>query len=146
MIVIGREQISMMVPHAGAMCLLDGVLHWDAVSMRCFSRRFQQADNPMRRGDGTLGTACGIEVAAQAMAVHGRLLAQTCGSPTQGYLVSVRDVWLARQHFDTDSDRLLIDVERIGGDTRGATYRFGVTSGAIELLGGRATVVFGAPE
>jgi predicted hotdog family 3-hydroxylacyl-ACP dehydratase len=142
--VIGREQILMMVPHAGTMCLLDGVLHWDAVSMRCFSRRFQQPDNPMRRGDGTLGTACGIEVAAQAMAVHGRLLTRTCGSSTQGYLASVRDVWFAVHCFDLASDELLIDVERIGGDALGATYRFTVTSGAVELLGGRATVVFGA--
>lgn len=136
----------MMVPHAGTMCLLDGVLHWDAVSMRCFSRRFHQPDNPMRRGDGTLGTACGIEVAGQAMAVHGRLLTRTCGSPTQGYLASVRDVWLAMHRFDPASDELLIDVERIVGDALGATYRFVVTSGAVELLGGRATVVFGAAQ
>ncbi len=140
---IGREQISVMVPHAGTMCLLDGVLHWDAMSMRCFSRRFQQPDNPMRRGDGTLGTACAIEVAAQAMAVHGRLLAPTSGSPTQGYLASVRDVRLAMHHLDVASDELLIDIERISGDTFGATYRFVVASGAVELLGGRATVVFG---
>jgi predicted hotdog family 3-hydroxylacyl-ACP dehydratase len=146
MIVIGREQILMMVPHAGAMCLLDGVLHWDAVSMRCVSRRFQQPDNPMRRGDGTLGTACGIEVAAQAMAVHGRLLARTCGSPTEGYLASVRDVWLATNHLDVASDELLIDIERTGGNALGATYRFVVTSGNIALLGGRATVVFGSAE
>jgi predicted hotdog family 3-hydroxylacyl-ACP dehydratase len=146
MIVIGREQILMMVPHAGAMCLLDGVLHWDAVSMCCLSRRFQQPDNPMRRGDGTLGTACGIEVAAQAMALHGRLLARTGGSPTQGYLASVRDVRLAMHHFDIASNELLIDVERIGGDAHGATYRFVVTGGAVELLGGRATVVFGTAE
>ncbi len=146
MIVIGRDQILMMVPHAGTMCLLDGVLHWDAVSMRCFLRRFQQPDNPMRRGDGTLGTACGIEVAAQAMAVHGRLLAPTCGSPTHGYLASVRDVRLATRHLDLASDELLIDVERIVGDALGATYRFVVSSGTVELLGGRATVVFGATE
>ena len=142
---LDRAWIEQHIPHKGRMCLLDEVLSWDAAHIRCRSVTHRAPDNPLR-AHGRLGAACGIEYGAQAMAVHGRLLTRTCGSPTQGYLASVRDVWLAMHRFDRASDELLIDVERIVGDSLGATYRFVVTSGAVALLGGRATVVFGAAQ
>ena len=146
MILIDRERIARMIPHAGAMCLLDGVLGWDDVSIRCLSRRFRARDNPMRRADGTLGTACGIEIAAQAMAVHGRLVGRKNGPPGQGYLASVRDVRLGTELLDRVSDGLIVDAERLMGNSNVATYRFRVASEGIELLSGRATVAFGVTE
>ena len=56
------------------MCLLDEVLSWDATRIRCRSNTHRTADNPLR-AHGRLGAACGIEYAAQAMAVHGALVA-----------------------------------------------------------------------
>lgn len=144
MSVIDRDRIATMIPHAGSMCLLDGVLRWDAVSVRCLSRRYRDAGNPMRRADGVLGTACGIEIAAQAMAVHGRLVAGNCGPPTRGYLASVRDVRLATERLDAVAGDLVIDAECLMGDARGATYRFAVACDGVELLAGRATVLFEA--
>ena len=35
MILVDRDTIATMIPHAGAMCLLDGVLGWDETSVRC---------------------------------------------------------------------------------------------------------------
>ncbi|TMH48667.1 MAG: hydroxymyristoyl-ACP dehydratase, partial [Betaproteobacteria bacterium] len=32
---ISREAIATMIPHAGSMCLLDGVISWDASRIRC---------------------------------------------------------------------------------------------------------------
>ena len=61
-----------MIPHTGAMCLLDGVLQWDTSTIQCVSRSHRDAHNPLRI-DGRLPTLCGIEYAAQAMAVHGGL-------------------------------------------------------------------------
>jgi predicted hotdog family 3-hydroxylacyl-ACP dehydratase len=141
---ISREQILTLLPHAGAMCLLDAVLRWDAASVRCLSRRYRDPDNPMRRADGALGPACGIEIAAQAMAVHGRLSAGNAGPPVRGYLVSLRDVQLHAGRLDAAEGDLVIDAERLLGDAHGATYRFCLTRQGAECLAGRATVVFEA--
>jgi len=146
MIAIDRPQIASMIPHRGAMCLLDAVLSWDLVSVRCMSRRHRCADNPLRRADGTLGAACGVEVAAQAMAVHGRLVAGIGGPPTPGYLASVRDLCLRTARLDCIEGDLIIAAERLMGDAQGATYRFVLASDGIELLRGRATVLLGTAE
>src|SRR5690348_10619619 len=92
MFVIGRESIAGMIPHAGTMCMIDAVVSWDATSLRCLSRSHHDPANPMRRPDGVLSAACGIEIAAQAMALHGRLLSKVSAPPVRGLLVSVRDV------------------------------------------------------
>ena len=55
------------------MCLLDEVLTWDATQIRCRSATHRVPDNPLR-AHGRLGAVCGIEYAAQAMAVHGALV------------------------------------------------------------------------
>jgi predicted hotdog family 3-hydroxylacyl-ACP dehydratase len=141
---IGREEILNMIPHAGAMCLLDEVLNWDAVSVRCLSRRYRNQDNPMRRANGILGAACGIEIAAQTMAVHGRLTAGQSGTPVRGYLVSLRDVKLRTARLDAAEGDLLADAERLMGDANGATYNFRLTAQGVEFLSGRATVLFEA--
>ena len=88
---IGRDEIAGMIPHAGTMCLLDGVLDWDQASIRCVSTRHRAEDNPLRRA-GHLNAICGIEFAAQAMAVHGRLAGGVNRKPTAGFLASLRDV------------------------------------------------------
>jgi predicted hotdog family 3-hydroxylacyl-ACP dehydratase len=139
--IIGRDQILTMIPHAGAMCLLDEVLRWDALSVRCLSRRYRDADNPLRRGNGTLGAACGIEIAAQAMAVHGGLTAAAAAAPAGGYLVSLRDVRLTTARLDATDGDLLVDAERLLGDAKTALYRFSLAVQGTEMLSGRATVI-----
>lgn len=141
---IGHEQILGMIPHAGAICLLDEVLDWNAVSVRCISRRYREPGNPLRRADGTLGTACGIEIAAQAMAVHGRLTAPADGKPVPGYLVSLRNVRLAAPMLDDAAGPLLIEARLMAGGEGGASYEFTVSAQGTPWLGGRATVLFGA--
>jgi predicted hotdog family 3-hydroxylacyl-ACP dehydratase len=139
--VIGRDEILRMIPHAGSMCLLDEVLGWDAVSVRCLSRRYRAQDNPMRRADGRLGSACGIEIAAQAMAVHGRLSAAQDRPPTSGYLVSLRDVNMSGLWLDRAAGDLLVNAERLLGDARTASYHFSLAVEGVMILTGRATVV-----
>jgi predicted hotdog family 3-hydroxylacyl-ACP dehydratase len=142
MTIIERDQILEMIPHAGSMCLLDAVLAWDEVSARCLSRRYRDKDNPLRRADGVLGAACGVEIAAQAMAVHGRLISGQNGRPSRGYLASLRDVQLRTGSLDAVEGDLAIDAMRLMGDAHGATYRFALTVQGTELLSGRATVLF----
>jgi len=142
---IGRDIILGLIPHGGAMCLLDEVEQWDETGITCRSARYAAADNPMRRGDGSLGSACGIEIASQAMAVHGRLTAPAEGTPRPGFLVSLRDVRLAARSFPPDAGPLTISARRLLGDARGASYAFTVMAGDDEWVSGRATVLFEAP-
>ena len=130
-----------MIPHAGAMCLLDGVLRWDATSVLALSQRYSNRDNPMRRRDGTLGLTSGIEIAAQAMAVHGRLVAGPAARPGSGYLASVRDVVLHAERLDAMPGDLMVEAELLMGDLKSASYRFTLTRNGADLLSGRAIVL-----
>ncbi len=142
---IERSRILQMIPHAGAMCLLDSVEAWDAAHISCLSSRYAEADNPMRRADGALGAVCGIEMAAQAMAVHGRLTAPKDGLPRPGFLVSLRDVRLRAATLPPETGPLTIIARQLMGDARGAAYAFTVAAAGDEWLSGRATVLFEAP-
>jgi predicted hotdog family 3-hydroxylacyl-ACP dehydratase len=136
---IGRAEILRLIPHAGEMCLLDAIVFWDARFLRGRSMRSGSARNPLRRADGSLGIACGIEIAGQAMAAHGRLIAGTGAPPRPGMLVSLRDVELSAGSLD--GGEVLVEVERLLGDARGAGYGFRVSNPARTLLAGRATVL-----
>lgn len=140
---VGRAEIASMIPHTGAMCLLDGVLQWDATSIQCVSRSHRDANNPMRI-NGQLPALCGIEYAAQAMAVHGGLSGIVGGKPRAGYLAGLRDVVCLVERLDDLTGDLIIDAEQIMGDASLAIYQFLLRVGATEVLRGRATVVLDA--
>jgi predicted hotdog family 3-hydroxylacyl-ACP dehydratase len=153
---LDREWIEQHIPHKGRMCLLDEVLHWDAARIRCRSATHRAADNPLR-AYGRLGAACGIEYAAQAMAVHGALVAASAPLASRistsvrssigtaiGYLASVRNVTLYVARLDDLETDLVAAAERITGDGRTVLYEFSVWGAVQPLLRGRASVVFDA--
>ena len=140
---IGREAIAGMIPHAGAMCLLDGVLTWDAQRIRCLSGTHRDPHNPLRL-DGQLLALCGIEYAAQAMAIHGNLAGSLEHKPKAGYLASLRDVRCRAALLDELSGDLTVEAERLMGEQSHVMYAFRVCIGDVELLSGRATVVLDA--
>lgn len=152
--VLNRAWIETRIPHRGSMCLLDEVVGWDAERVTCTSGSHRAADNPLRAG-GRLGIACGIEYAAQAIAVHGALVAGAldaepgasppAGSPVAGLLVGVRGVRFHATRLDVEDD-LVCDAVRVAGDRGTALYEFELRGGAMRLLSGRATVVFDAGE
>ena len=131
------------LPHQGSMCLLDAVTAWDAQHIRCTASSHRHADNPLRAHD-RLGTACGIEYAAQAMAAHGALLAAADSVPRAGYLASVRGVDLHVARLDNVAADLEVEVERLSGDGNVILYGFRVSAAGRELLSGRATVLLDA--
>ena len=99
------------------MCLLDHVVHWDSQRIQCRASSHRNKDNPLRSHD-QLGTACGIEYAAQAMAVHGALLAPADASrPRAGYLVSVRGTTLHVPRLDDICADLDIEATCISGSS-----------------------------
>ena len=83
---LNRAWIEARIPHQGRMCLLDEVIEWNAQRIRCRTATHRAPDNPLRSHD-RLGIACGIEYAAQAMALHGAL-ANGAASDTANGLVN----------------------------------------------------------
>ena len=81
---LNHAAIAARIPHQGSMCLLDTVVDWSDTSISCSAISHRDPANPLR-AEARLGAANGIEYAAQAMAVHGRLLAQAGDQPRQGY-------------------------------------------------------------
>ncbi len=140
---LDRAWILARIPHQGSMCLLDRVARWDDASVECRAGSHRDPANPLR-ADGRLAAACGIEYAAQAMAVHGALLAPAGAAPRQGFLASVRDVALHVCRLDDIAGDLRVAVDRLSGDGNNVLYGFAVLAGDRCLLEGRAGVVLDA--
>jgi len=140
---LSRDEIARLIPHSGPMCLLDGVVQWDASRIQCVSRGHRAADNPLRSGD-QLPAVCGIEYAMQAMAVHGGLSGKVGSRPRAGYLASLRNLDCRAARLDDRDGELLVEAELVAGDSSHASYRFTLQVGGVELLSGRALVVLDA--
>ena len=126
------------------MCLLDCVEAWDQQRIQCRASSHRAADNPLR-AYGRLGAACGIEYAAQAMAVHGALLASPESRGTRGgYLVSVRGTQLQVPRLDDIAADLLVEASCITRGENNVLYQFSVSAADRLLLRGRAAVVLKA--
>ena len=140
---IGKAGIAALIPHAGAMCLLDSVLNWNAAEIACLATSHCDPGNPLAR-DGRLAAICGIEYAAQAMAVHGGLLAGSGPPPGAGYLASLREVTCLTGRLDDLKGPLLVTAAVLFGETSRVIYRFALRHGDTTLIQGCATVVLTA--
>jgi predicted hotdog family 3-hydroxylacyl-ACP dehydratase len=132
--------IARLLPHSGKMVLLDAVLEYDAHSIHCLAQRHHAADNPLRQ-DGKLPAWCGLEYAAQAMAVHQGLSASDGAPPARGFLAVARDVLLTQHDLDGLPGELHIHAEKIIAESGRSLYRFHLTSQGQTLLSGRVAVV-----
>lgn len=149
---LNREQIAARIPHAGRMVLLDEVSDWDDAHIVCRTAMHQDRGNPLLVA-GQLSSVCAIEFAAQAMAVHGSLLAQgsepSAGSavtrkPRAGFLASVRNLRMEVARLDDVRGVLTIEATRESGDDARVLYGFEVRAGDRLLVSGRAAVVLQA--
>ena len=138
---LGRAEILALIPHAGAMCLLDTVVAWDSGRIHCRSGSHRRPDHPLR-GPGGLRALHLCEYGAQAMAVHGGLLARSeggCARP--GLLVLLREVRLELDWLDALDDDLEVVAERLLASDSGWLYAFRASHRATLLAEGRATVM-----
>ena len=141
---LDKDWISRHIPHQGSMCLLDHVVVWDQKHIECCASSHRAADNPLRT-QGRLGAACGIEYAAQAMAVHGALLAPPDDACARvGFLVSVRGANLYAARLDDIAADLQIEANCISHSENNILYQFSVSATGRLLLDGRAAVVLNA--
>jgi predicted hotdog family 3-hydroxylacyl-ACP dehydratase len=137
---IDKAELARLIPHAGTMCLLERVTSWDERSIRCVAVSHRDPGNPLAT-DGRLGTACGVEYAAQAMAIHGGLSGVIGERPKAGYLMSLRALTLHRPYLDDLEDELIVEAERLAGEGAQVSYRFNLTCVGKPVLEGRAAVL-----
>ncbi|MDE2246983.1 MAG: phosphotransferase [Xanthomonadaceae bacterium] len=131
-----------LIPHAGTMCLLDAVVAWDEQRIHAISAGHARADNPLR-GEHGLHAVHLAEYGAQAMAVHGGLLARARGGDgaRPGRLVSLRDLVLLAEYVDALDGHLDVHAECLYADAAGAQYAFRVAHRGRLLASGRAAVI-----
>jgi predicted hotdog family 3-hydroxylacyl-ACP dehydratase len=143
--VLTKADIAKLIPHAGAMCLLDAVLSWDETHVRASTNTHRDPHNPLRH-DGHLPAVCAVEYASQTMAVHGGLASPDSRRPQAGYLVSARDVRLHERFLDTLEGELVIEAERLVGDAGGVMYRFDILHRERSVADGVLMVILDSAE
>jgi predicted hotdog family 3-hydroxylacyl-ACP dehydratase len=142
-----KAEIARLIPHAGPMCLLERVVRWDQERIVCEATNHRDAMHPLSH-DGLLDATAAVEYAAQAMAVHGALLAATevtAGArPKVGYLASVREVVCQAPYLHTFAGALTIAATRLMGEETRVMYEFVVSAEGEVRVTGRAAVVMDA--
>jgi len=132
--------IASLVPHQGSMCLLESIEHWDDAGIRLATTTHTDPANPLATGAGLRALHL-CEYGAQAMAVHGGLVARSRGQAVRaGLLVSLRDVQLHCDFIHDLPGVLVVEARRLHESASGWQYSFQGLHGGVLLATGRATV------
>ena len=143
---VDRAGIESLVPHAGAMCLWDEVVAWDAQRIVLRSQGHRHPAHPLRSHD-RLRAVHLCENGAQAMAVHGGLMARERGSVAPpGMLVALRGVELQCDRIDDLPGALECEAEALIAGEGAQQYRFVLRHAGVVLAEGRAAVILETPE
>ena len=138
---LDKSQWEKLIPHRGAMCLLDAVIAFDDACIHARAHSHRDPHNPLR-ADGVLHVLSLCEYGAQAMAVHGGLLAQRDGNTAApGLLVSLREVKLHAVRIDDLPGDLDVYAQRLLAGVEAIQYAFRVEHTGAVLAEGRAAVM-----
>ena len=133
------------LPHAGNMCLLSHVTHRDDTTLGCEAQSHLDLKNPLRSNN-QLAAICGVEYAAQAMALH-MGLGDVEHSSQKGFLASLKTVKLDCARLDTLNEPLTINVSALFVDPNlGAMYDFRLTAAQKPLVSGQCLILFASTE
>lgn len=140
--VIEQDEIRKLIPHAGRMCFWEAVESWDDTQIRCVTRTHLDVAHPLRR-NGKLSAIHLAEYGAQAMALHGGLIAQRNhgGTAAPGVLTSLRDFRMQLQRIDDLPDALHGVARCLVSGSTGAIYEFVLRCAERELASGRVSVI-----
>ena len=137
---VANERIAALIPHAGTMCLLERIVHWDDSSVTLATTTHRNPDNPLATASGLRAIHL-CEYGAQAMAVHGGLTAEARGERAlPGLLVSLRDVALHCDFVHELDGELIVQATRLHDSGAAWQYAFRVLQAGVLLVQGRATV------
>ena len=127
------QELYQLLPHAGAMRLIDHVLSWDQGMIQCSTATHLCPDNPLRQG-GDLPAWSGLEYAAQAFALHGVLVnlenesgesgSLAVSKPVEAYVVTVQEMNCLEDSLLTCAAPLLITANMVFSQGESAVYEF----------------------
>ena len=129
-----------LLPHVGAMRMLAAVLCWTDEDIECVASSHRDPANPLRI-EGTLPAVCGLEYGAQAMAMHGALMAGRGAKPRLGLLVAAHELVWRVARLDTIGGELIVRARRLLGSVNQVAYEFDVLEIERSLVHGRASVM-----
>jgi len=136
-----KSEWRQLIPHRDAMSLLDAVVAWDDAQIHASAASHRSRGNPLR-SDSMLRSVHLCEYAAQAMAVHGGLLAQRAGQiAAPGFLVSLRAVRLHVARIDDLAGPLDVHAQKLLDGGGSWQYAFRVEHAGMLLAEGRAAVM-----
>ena len=135
---LGRPGIDRLIPHCGAMILLDQVISYDEKSILCTTMSHRLNNNPLRR-DAKLPAVCGAEYGAQAAAVHGPLVTKQPMQP--GQIVLLRDLSWTRPFLCDLAETLEIRAHCLHKDSRNLAYGFTLSAGGETILRGEIGII-----
>jgi predicted hotdog family 3-hydroxylacyl-ACP dehydratase len=136
-----RALIAQLIPHQGAMSLLDHIASWDESNIVATSSTHRSTEHPLR-DNGRLRAVHLCEYGAQAAALHGGLVARAAGGrAAPGYLVSLRGVSFSCQHIDDLQGELQIRAELLLLDSGSWQYSFAASHAGDALASGRLAII-----
>lgn len=132
-----------LLPHAGAMVLIDTIVGWDDEHIICASDSHLDAANPLR-DQGRLSIYAGVEYAAQAMAAHARLSARDGAPPQKGFLAVASKLEARVATLDETTQSLRIEARPLARNSGSSMYQFEISAQGETLLTGQLTAVLDA--
>ncbi len=138
-----EHDIRDLVPHTGAMCLLQRIVSATDREIVCATRTHAMPDNPLRR-NGELASLHLAEYGAQAMAVHGGMLEMAAGGAVPargGMLVAIRELSLEVARIDDIAAEIHVRAMKLVANAEGRIYSFSAHAGERLLAGGRISVI-----
>lgn len=133
---LDRAAIARLIPHQGAMCLLDRVMQCDDGTILAGAPA-PSPDHALAR-DGRLPAIACAEMGLQAMALHGALV--DGASQKAGFVSSLGDVEIARPF--AGPARFMVAALLASRSPMGFAYQFVVHQGGAVLVRGKATIMF----
>ena len=138
---IAKSDWQHLIPHRDAMALLDTVIGFDDTTIHAVALSHRDPQHPLR-SDGMLRAVNLCEYGAQAMAIHGGLLAQRGGGvAAPGFLVSLRAIELHVARIDDLPHELHVYATQLHGDNPGWQYEFRIAHDGTVLATGHAAVM-----
>lgn len=121
------------------MCLLEKIESWNENEIVCTAISHLSPNNPLSM-KGKLHIIHGVEYAAQAVAVHGRLLIAS-GTSSKGLLASTRNLRFNAHRFDNIKTPIRIHARSLASTIHGVAYSFTVSAGEKVLISGECTII-----
>lgn len=139
---MNRQAIEKLIPHTGAMSLLDEVVQWDEEGITCKTRSHKRTDNPfISEPDQPLDTTALLEYGAQAAAVHAALLQQGMAGQGTAFIGAIKQLKFIQRAVDPVIDELIIKAHCQLNTRDGAIYQLDCGSEQQALLSARVILV-----